>query len=48
MFYDIVEGRNAFLDYENKELKKSKYGDFFKGVSLWCWSKIGNFSRFLF
>ena len=46
MFYDIVEGRNAFLDYRNKKLKKSKNWDFFKVVSPWCWSKIGNFSRF--
>ena len=22
-FYDILEGRNAFLDYKNKKLKKS-------------------------
>ena len=28
MFYDIVEGRNAFLDYRNKNLKKSKNWDF--------------------
>ena len=33
MFYDIVEGRNAFLDYKNKELKKSKNWDFSKVVS---------------
>ena len=48
MFYDIVEGRNAFLDYKNKKLKKSKNWDFSKGVSLWLRSKIGNFSRFYF
>ena len=48
VFYVIVEGRNAFLDYKNKNLKKSKNWDFFKGVSPWFWSKIGNFSRFLF
>ena len=29
MFYDIVEGRNGFLDYRNKNLKKSKNWDFF-------------------
>ena len=28
VFYDIVEGRNAFLDYRNKNLKKSKNWDF--------------------
>ena len=48
MFYDIVEGRNAFLDYKNKKLKKSENWDFSKGVSPWFWSKIGNFSRFYF
>ena len=37
MFYDILEGRNAFLDYENKKFKKLKNWDFSKGVtgSLW-------------
>ena len=48
VFYDILEGRNAFLDYKNKKLKKSKNWDFFKGVSPWFWSKIGNFTGFLF
>ena len=28
----------------NKKLKKSKKGDFSKGVSLWFWSKIDHFS----
>ena len=28
VFYDIVEGRNAFLEYRNKNLKKSKNWDF--------------------
>ena len=48
MFYDVLEGRNGFLDYKNKKLKKSKNSDFSKGVSPRFWSKIGNFSRFLF
>ena len=48
MFYDILERRNAFLDYKNKKFKKSKNWDFFKGVSPWFWSKICNFSRFFF
>ena len=48
VFYDIVEGKNAFLDYRNKKLKKSKNWDFSKGVSPWFWSRIGNFSTFLF
>ena len=46
--YHILERRNAFLDYKKKKFKKSKNWDFFKGVSPWFWSKIGNFSRFLF
>ena len=47
VFYDILEGRNAFLDYKNKKLKKSKNWDFSKGVSPWFWSKIGHFSRLI-
>ena len=46
--YDILNDRNAFLDYKNKRLKKSKNWDFSKGVCPWFWSKIGNFPRFLF
>ena len=48
VFYDILDDRNAYLEYKKKKLKKSKYWDFSKGVSPWFWSKIGNFSRFLF
>ena len=48
MFYDILDESNAFLDYKNKKLKKSKNRSFSKGVCLWFWSKIGSFSRFLF
>ena len=48
MFYDILERKHSFLDYENKKLKKSKNWDFPEGVSPSFWSKIGNFSRFLF
>ena len=43
VFYDILEGGKAFLDYKNKNLKKSKNCDFSKGVNPWFWSKIGNF-----
>ena len=32
MFYDILDERNAFLDYKNKQLKKSKNWDFPKGL----------------
>ena len=28
VFYDILDDRNAFLDYKNKKLKKSKNWDF--------------------
>ena len=38
VFYDILERKNAFLGYENKEFKKSKNWHFSKGVSLWFWS----------
>ena len=43
VFYDILERKNAFLDYKNKKLKNSKNLDFCKGGSLWFWSKIGHF-----
>ena len=33
MFKDILEERNAFLDYKNRKLKKSKKLDFSKGIS---------------
>ena len=34
VFQDILEGKDAFLGYENKKLKKSKNSDFFaKGVA---------------
>ena len=42
-FYDILEGRNAFLDCKKKKFKKSKNWDFLKGVSPWFWSKFGIF-----
>ena len=46
--HDMVEGKNAFLDYKNNKLRKSKNWDFSKGVSPWFWSKIGTFPIFLF
>ena len=48
VFYDILEGKNAFLGSKNKKLKKLKNWDFSKGVSPWVWSKIGHFCMFLF
>ena len=32
VFYEILERRNAFLDYKNKKFKKSKNWDFSKGL----------------
>ena len=37
VFYDILDDRNAFLDYKNKKLKKFKNWDFSKVVSPWFW-----------
>ena len=41
---DVLERKNAFLGYKNKKFKKSKNWDFSKRF----WSKLGNFSIFLF
>ena len=46
VFYDILERKNAFLGHKNTKFKKSKNGDFSKGVNpinQWFWSKIGHF-----
>ena len=49
VFHDILERKNAFLDYKNKKFKQSKNLDFFiKGVNPWFWSKNGQFFRFFF
>ena len=40
VFYDIPERKDAFLEYKNNKLNKSKNCDFFKGVSPWFWSKF--------
>ena len=48
VFYDILERRNASLDYKKKKFKKSRNWVFSKGVSPWFWSKTGNVTRFLF
>ena len=48
VFYDILEGKNAFLSYKNKKFKKSKNGHFSKGVNPWFWSKNGHFSNLFF
>ena len=48
MLYDILERKQSFLNYKDKELKKSKNLDFSKGVSPWFWSKNQKFTIFLF
>ena len=48
VFYDTLEGKNAFLGYENKKFKKSKNWHFSRGVNPWFWSKNGHFSNFFF
>ena len=48
VFYDILEGKNAFLGCKNKKSKKSKNWHFSKGVNPWFWSKNGHFSNFFF
>ena len=48
VFYHILDQKTAFLGHKNKKFKKSKNWQFFKGVSLWLWSKNGLFSNFFF
>ena len=48
VFYEILEGKNAFVGYKNKKFEKSKNGHFRKGVSPWFLSKTGNISTFFF
>ena len=40
VFHDILDRKNAFLDYKNIKLKKSKNWDFSKGISPCFLSKI--------
>ena len=46
--YHILERKNAFLGYKNKESKKSKNWHFSWRVNPWFWSKNGHFSNFFF
>ena len=48
VFYDILERKNAFLGYKNKNFKKTKNCHFSKGVNQWFLSKNGHFSKFFF
>ena len=48
VFYDFLETKYNFLDYKTNKCKQSKNQDFSKGDSRWFWSKIEDFSTFLF
>ena len=48
VFYDILERKNAFLGYKNKNFKKSKNWHFSKGVNPWFRSKNGHVSNFFY
>ena len=46
VFYDILERKNAFLDYKKNKFQKSKNWHFIKEINPWFWSKNGLFSNF--
>ena len=46
VFYDILERKDAFLDYKNKKFKKTKNWHFSKGINPCFWCKNGLFSNF--
>ena len=48
VFYDILERKNAFLGYKNKNFKRSKNWHFSKKVNQWFWSENGHFKKFVF
>ena len=49
VFCDILDKKNAFLDYKKIKLKKSNNWDFSKGVSPWFLSENWQiFNLFLF
>ena len=48
VFDDILERKNAFLDYKTEKSKKSKNWHFSQGVNPWFWSKNGHFSNLFF
>ena len=48
VFYDILEGKNAFLGYKNKKSKKSENWHFSKEVHPLCWYKNNHFSNLFF
>ena len=48
MFYDIVERKNAFLGYKNKEFKKLKIEIFATGLVHGFGPKLAIFPSFYF
>ena len=48
VFDDILERKQAFLDYKKGKVKKVVNWDFCRRVSPWFWSKIYNFPSFYF
>ena len=48
VFHDILEGKNSFLGYKNKQLKKSKNCDIQKGLTQGFGSKMAIFPIFFF
>ena len=48
VFNDILEPKNAFLNYKNKKFKKSKNWHFPKGVNPWFLPKNSHFRTFFF
>ena len=46
VFYDMLDGKNAFLGYKNKKFKKLKNCHYFKRVNSWFWCKNGHFLKF--
>ena len=48
VFYDILEGKNAFLGYKNKKFKSPKIDIFPKGLTHGFGPKMAIFPTFLF
>ena len=46
VFHDIIERKNGFLGYKNKNLKKSGNWHFSSGVNVWFSSKNRLFLNF--
>ena len=48
VFYDILERKNVFLGYKNKQSKKSKKWPFFEGLTHGFGPKMAIFPSFIF